>query len=48
MEYSGKHMYNSNGEAQLADLLLVGDLAHDIPVAQMVDTSGGFLCYKYG
>lgn len=46
-EYSGKHMYNSTGEARLDDLLLVGGLARDIPVSQVMSASGGLLCYRY-
>ena len=46
-EYNGKHMHNSTGEAHLTDLLLVGGIANDIPVAQVLDTTDGFLCYRY-
>ncbi|KAM3433970.1 hypothetical protein MY4824_005703 [Beauveria thailandica] len=46
-EYKGKHMYNSTGNATLDDILMYGDFAQDIPVAKVMDTQGGFLCYKY-
>ncbi|ATY60946.1 di-copper centre [Cordyceps militaris] len=46
-EYEGKHMFNSTGHASLDDVLLYGGFAEDMPVAKVMNTEGGFLCYKY-
>ena len=46
-EYQGKHMFNSTGEASTSDLLMYAGFAKDIPVSQVMDTEGGFLCYRY-
>ncbi|KAM0795969.1 hypothetical protein BDR22DRAFT_893659 [Usnea florida] len=46
-EYRGKHMYNSTGEASTSDILMYAGFAEDIPVSQVMDTQGGFLCYRY-
>lgn len=40
-------MFNSTGNATLTDPLMVGGFAADIPVAQVMNTQGGFLCYQY-
>ncbi|OAA72577.1 putative domain, di-copper centre [Cordyceps fumosorosea ARSEF 2679] len=47
LEYEGRHMFNSTGNATLNDELLYGSFAASIPVAKVMDTEGGFLCYKY-
>ncbi|MCJ1357635.1 MAG: hypothetical protein MMC33_007631 [Icmadophila ericetorum] len=46
-EYTGKHMFNSTGEASLGDILMYGGFAEDVPVSKVMDTEGGFLCYRY-
>ncbi|KAK3935487.1 hypothetical protein QBC46DRAFT_397384 [Diplogelasinospora grovesii] len=47
--YEGKHMYNSTDEngASLDDPLLYGGFAEDVTVRRVMDTEGGFLCYRY-
>lgn len=47
LEYSGKHMFNSTGNATLDDMLMYRGFAKDIPVSSVMDTEAGFLCYKY-
>jgi tyrosinase len=46
-EYEGKHMFNSTGNATIDDMLMFGGFAEDIPVSKVMDTEGGFLCYRY-
>ncbi len=40
-------MFNSTGEASTSDLLMYAGFAEDIPVSQVMNTEGGFLCYRY-
>lgn len=40
-------MFNSTGEASTSDPLMYAGFAEDIPVSQVMDTEGGFLCYRY-
>ena len=47
-EYAGKHMYNSTDEdATLNSILMYGGFAEDVAVGAIMDTEGGFLCYRY-
>ncbi|KAK5996527.1 Tyrosinase ustQ [Cladobotryum mycophilum] len=46
-QYEGKHMFNSTGNATINDMLMFGGFAEDVPVSSVMDTEGGFLCYRY-
>lgn len=47
IDYSGKHMYNSTGEASLSDPLMFAGFTEDMSVVDVMDTQGGPLCYRY-
>ena len=46
-DYSGKHMFNSTGEASLSDPLMFAGFTEDMSVFDVMDTQGDLLCYKY-
>ena len=46
-DYSGKHMFNSTGEASLSDALMFAGFTEDKTVLDVMDTQGDVLCYRY-
>ena len=47
-EYTGKQTKTATSDdASLDKLLRYGGFVDDIPVRQVMDTEGGFLCYRY-
>ena len=46
-DYSGKHMFNSTGEASLSDALMFAGFTEDKTVLDVMDTQGDLLCYRY-
>ncbi|QUC21780.1 uncharacterized protein UV8b_06024 [Ustilaginoidea virens] len=46
-QYEGKHMFNSTGNATVSDMLMYGGFTDDVSVSSVMNTEGGFLCYKY-
>lgn len=46
-EYEGRQMFKSTGNATVNDILMFGGFTEDVPVISVMNTEGGFLCYKY-
>lgn len=46
-EYYGPTGMNSSEKATLQDILSLGGLVDDVLVADIMDTEGGYLCYRY-
>jgi tyrosinase len=47
LDYAGIASHGSEEQASVDDILLLGGLAPDIAVSQVLDTVGGLLCYQY-
>jgi tyrosinase len=47
LDYIGVASHHSKEKASVTDLLLMGGLAPDIAVSQVLTTRGDLLCYKY-
>ena len=47
LDYAGIASHGSHKKASVDDLLLMGGLARDIAVSQVLDTNGDLLCYQY-
>jgi len=45
--YNRKMSHNSNKDTSLRDIILIGGLALDITVDNIIGTENGLLCYRY-